>query len=112
MVTGFLLADGAPAGMPAVKAGFATISEHFDAQGLAGLIDRFLKPTTAIILDARGTIDKSMRQGRGRLHHGVQGVPLGHPEHARHACRAGRWRSVGPWPRRGWMRTTGSSTNA
>ncbi len=64
--------------------GFTTISEQFDAEGLTRFINRFLTPMTAIILDARGTIDKYM----GDCIMAFWNAPLDDPEHARHACRA------------------------
>jgi adenylate cyclase len=64
--------------------GFTTISEQFDAEGLTGFINRFLTPMTAIILEARGTIDKYM----GDCIMAFWNAPLDDPHHARHACRA------------------------
>ncbi|MFP6745668.1 MAG: hypothetical protein VCB77_10825 [Alphaproteobacteria bacterium] len=49
--------------------GFTSISELYksDPQGLTSLINRFLTPTTDVILARCGTIDKYI----GRLHHGI-----------------------------------------
>ncbi len=64
--------------------GFTTISEQFDAQGLTGLINRFLTPMTEIILGTRGTIDKYI----GDCIMAFWNAPLDDPEHARNACSA------------------------
>jgi adenylate cyclase len=64
--------------------GFTTISEQFDAEGLTQFINRFLTPMTAIILDARGTIDKYM----GDCIMAFWNAPLDDAEHVRHACQA------------------------
>jgi len=66
--------------------GFTTISEQFktDPQGLTGLINRFLSPTTDVILKNRGTIDKYM----GDAIMAFWNAPLDDADHAANACRA------------------------
>lgn len=66
--------------------GFTTISEQFktDPQGLTGLINRFLTPTTDVILKFKGTIDKYM----GDAIMAFWNAPLDDAAHARHACEA------------------------
>ena len=64
--------------------GFTGISELFkgDPQGLTGLINRFLTPTTNDILARNGTIDKYM----GDCIMAFWNAPLNDAEHASHAC--------------------------
>ncbi len=64
--------------------GFTTISEQFDPEGLTKLINDFLTPMSALVLDYRGTIDKYM----GDAMMAFWNAPLDDPDHARHACKA------------------------
>jgi adenylate cyclase len=63
--------------------GFTSISELYksDPQGLTSLINRFLTPTTDVILARRGTIDKYM----GDCIMAFWNAPLD-DDHASHAC--------------------------
>ena len=64
--------------------GFTSISELYksDPQGLTSLINRFLTPTTNVILERRGTIDKYM----GDCIMAFWNAPLDDDDHADHAC--------------------------
>ena len=64
--------------------GFTSISELYksDPQGLTSLINRFLTPTTDIILASLGTIDKYM----GDCIMAFWNAPLDDDDHAGHAC--------------------------
>jgi adenylate cyclase len=64
--------------------GFTAISEIYksDPQGLTSLINRFLTPTTDVILARQGTIDKYM----GDCIMAFWNAPLDDDDHARHAC--------------------------
>ena len=64
--------------------GFTSISELYksDPQGLTSLINRFLTPTTDVILARQGTIDKYM----GDCIMAFWNAPLDDEEHAQHAC--------------------------
>jgi adenylate cyclase len=64
--------------------GFTSISELYksDPQGLTSLINRFLTPTTDVILARRGTIDKYM----GDCIMAFWNAPLDDDDHASHAC--------------------------
>ena len=64
--------------------GFTSISELYksDPQGLTSLINRFLTPTTDVILARRGTIDKYM----GDCIMAFWNAPLDDDDHAGHAC--------------------------
>ncbi len=64
--------------------GFTSISELYktDPEGLTQLINRFLTPTTDVILERRGTIDKYM----GDCIMAFWNAPLDDEDHARHAC--------------------------
>ncbi|MBM3556887.1 MAG: adenylate/guanylate cyclase domain-containing protein, partial [Alphaproteobacteria bacterium] len=66
--------------------GFTTISETFKSnpEGLTRLINRFLSPTTNVILQHRGTIDKYM----GDAIMAFWNAPLDDAGHAANACRA------------------------
>jgi len=64
--------------------GFTAISEIYksDPQGLTSLINRFLTPTTNVILARQGTIDNYM----GDCIMAFWNAPLDDDDHARHAC--------------------------
>lgn len=64
--------------------GFTSISELYksDPQGLISLINRFLTPTTDVILARSGTIDKYM----GDCIMAFWNAPLDDEDHANHAC--------------------------
>lgn len=64
--------------------GFTTISEQYDPQSLTRLINSFLTPMSAVVLDQRGTIDKYM----GDALMAFWNAPLEDPDHARNACQA------------------------
>lgn len=64
--------------------GFTTISEQYDPQSLTKLINAFLTPMSAAVLDNRGTIDKYM----GDALMAFWNAPLDDEHHARHACLA------------------------
>ncbi len=66
--------------------GFTSISELYksDPQGLTRLINRFLTPTTNVILDRLGTIDKYM----GDCIMAFWNAPLDDDNHAGHACES------------------------
>ena len=66
--------------------GFTSISELYksDPQGLTSLINRFLTPTTDIILARLGTIDKYM----GDCIMAFWNAPLDDDDHAGHACES------------------------
>ena len=66
--------------------GFTSISELYksDPQGLTQLINRFLTPTTNVILDRLGTIDKYM----GDCIMAFWNAPLNDDDHAGHACES------------------------
>jgi adenylate cyclase len=63
--------------------GFTTISEQFDAGGLAKFINGFLTPMTGIVLKNRGTIDKYI----GDCIMALWNAPLDDTTHAVNACR-------------------------
>ena len=64
--------------------GFTTIAEQYDPQSLTRLINAFLTPMSAAVLDTRGTIDKYM----GDALMAFWNAPLDDADHARNACRA------------------------
>ncbi len=66
--------------------GFTSISELYksDPRGLTRLINRFLTPTTNVILDRLGTIDKYM----GDCIMAFWNAPLDDDNHAGHACES------------------------
>jgi adenylate cyclase len=66
--------------------GFTSISELYKSypQGLTSLINRFLTPTTNIILERLGTIDKYM----GDCIMAFWNAPLDDDDHAGHACES------------------------
>ena len=66
--------------------GFTAISELYksDPQGLTSLINRFFTPTTEVILDHFGTIDKYM----GDCIMAFWNAPLDDEQHASHACES------------------------
>ena len=66
--------------------GFSSISEEFqnDPAGLTHLMNRFLTPMTAAILNQRGTIDKYI----GDSIMAFWNAPLDDADHAMHACEA------------------------
>ena len=64
--------------------GFTTISEMYDAQGLARLINKLLTPLTGVILDRQGTVDKYM----GDCIMAFWNAPMDDEDHARNACLA------------------------
>ena len=63
---------------------FTTISEGLDARELTHMMNDFLTPFTAAILEYRGTIDKYM----GDRVMAFWGAPLADEDHARHALLA------------------------
>jgi adenylate cyclase len=62
--------------------GFTSISEYFDAENLAGLVNRLLTPLSDIIVAGEGTVDKYM----GDCVMAFWNAPLDNPEHARDSC--------------------------
>jgi adenylate cyclase len=64
--------------------GFTSIAEQHDPQSLTRLINAFLTPMSAAVLDSRGTIDKYM----GDAMMAFWNAPLEDPDHARNACLA------------------------
>ncbi|MBI4678650.1 MAG: adenylate/guanylate cyclase domain-containing protein [Elusimicrobia bacterium] len=65
-------------------AGFSTISEFYDPQGLIHFLNQFLTPMTEIILKNHGTVDKYI----GDCIMAYWNAPLDDPDHARHALDA------------------------
>ncbi|MFA6316004.1 MAG: adenylate/guanylate cyclase domain-containing protein [Elusimicrobiota bacterium] len=65
-------------------AGFSTISEFYDPQGLIQFLNGFLTPMTEIILDNHGTVDKYI----GDCIMAYWNAPLDDPDHAEHALCA------------------------
>jgi len=63
--------------------GFTTISEQYDAQGLTGVINRFLTPMSRIIMERFGYIDKYI----GDCIMAFWNAPSDDADHARNACR-------------------------
>ncbi|MBV6633936.1 MAG: adenylate/guanylate cyclase domain-containing protein [Alphaproteobacteria bacterium] len=64
--------------------GFTSISEQYDPESLTKLINAFLTPMTASVLEKRGTIDKYM----GDALMAFWNAPLDVDEHAKQACRS------------------------
>ncbi|MBI5622364.1 MAG: adenylate/guanylate cyclase domain-containing protein [Elusimicrobia bacterium] len=65
-------------------AGFSTISEFYDPQGLIQFLNGFLTPMTEIILENHGTVDKYI----GDCIMAYWNAPLDDPDHAQHALFA------------------------
>ncbi|HYD99523.1 MAG TPA: adenylate/guanylate cyclase domain-containing protein [Alphaproteobacteria bacterium] len=63
---------------------FTALSEGRDPEQLVGLLNRFLTPMTAAVLDRRGTVDKYI----GDCLMAFWNAPLDDPDHAANACRA------------------------
>ena len=63
---------------------FSTIAEGLDPQALTGLLNGFLAPMSAIVLDHRGTIDKYI----GDCIMAFWNAPLDDPDYNRHAVAA------------------------
>ncbi len=64
--------------------GFTTISEQYDSMGLTRVINRFLTPMTAIIMDRKGCIDKYI----GDCIMAFWNAPLDDSSHAVNACES------------------------
>ncbi len=62
--------------------GFTTISERLSPGALIQLMNDFLTPMSALVMENRGTIDKYM----GDAMMAFWNAPLDDPDHARHAC--------------------------
>lgn len=62
--------------------GFTGISERLSPEALIQLMNDFLTPMSALVMENRGTIDKYM----GDAMMAFWNAPLDDPDHARHAC--------------------------
>ncbi|MGF1627597.1 MAG: CHASE2 domain-containing protein [Alphaproteobacteria bacterium] len=64
--------------------GFTSLSEQYEPEALTQLVNRFLTPMSADILDRQGTIDKYI----GDCIMAFWNAPLDDPDHAANACGA------------------------